>query len=193
MKNLIFLNLLTIYYMKSIITKLKPQMNKDELLHYALTQFRYLKNYDTKNPEESYNKVRASFMHLFKKVVEYWDDEFTNASVQEKLEVFTNPTIPEFKADIPCDIKEEVKEEIKEKNTIDTLPIKGDVILKQGNSRERKMWLTLRDANIRKMYLEAVKNNIPITDDFLKRIAQTVGTNTKVVRDKINNYEYQQF
>ena len=53
-------------------------MNKNELLHHALVQNQYLKNYDETHPRESYEKVRNSFNSLFKKVCEYWNDDYSN-------------------------------------------------------------------------------------------------------------------
>lgn len=57
-------------------------MNKNELLHHALVQNQYLKNYDEVHPKESYEKVRNSFNSLFKKVCEYWNDEYSDEKEQ---------------------------------------------------------------------------------------------------------------
>jgi hypothetical protein len=65
-------------------------MNKNELLHHALVQNQYLKNYDEAHPRESYEKVRNSFNSLFKKVCEYWNDEYSEE--KEQLPVQSSST-----------------------------------------------------------------------------------------------------
>lgn len=67
-------------------------MNKNELLHHALVQNQYLKNYDEAHPRESYDKVRNSFNSLFKKVCEYWNDDYSNEKEPDE-QIQVQPTL----------------------------------------------------------------------------------------------------
>lgn len=67
-------------------------MNKNELLHHALVQNQYLKNYDETHPKESYDKVRNSFNSLFKKVCEYWNDEYSDEKEPDE-QIQVQPTL----------------------------------------------------------------------------------------------------
>lgn len=149
-------------------------MDKNELLHHALIQNQYLKNYDEANPKESYDKVRNSFNNLFKKVCEYWNDEYSD----EKDKGDRTYSLTSYAKD---------GTKIGEANnaTITNTPIKKD-----GNPRRVQPWRELRNEKIKKLYKEAVANNIAIDDNFCFRVAQEIGTNRNKVKEVINILQF---
>ena len=149
-------------------------MNKNELLHYALTQNQYLKNYDEANPKQSYEKVRNSFNNLFKKVCEYWNDDYSDE--KDKGDRTYSLT---FYA------KDGTKIGEAKNATITNTPIKKD-----GNPKRVQPWRELRNEKIKKLYKEAVVNNVTIDDKFCFRVAQEVGTTRNKVREVINILQF---
>lgn len=156
-------------------------MDKNALLHYALTQFQYLKNYDEVNPRESYDKVRNSFNNLFKKVCEYWNDEYTDGK---------------DKGDRTYSLTFYAKDGVKLGEANDaTLQIKNDPLVnkpipKDGNPHRLVSWRALRHDNVKKLYLEAKQNNVPIDDGLYKRIAQIAGSTSPKVKEIINELQF---
>ena len=148
-------------------------MNTQELLNSALTQYQFLKNYDANNPQESYNKVRNSFNSLFKKVIEYYLDNKPTEEQQQHTYSLT------FYA------KDGTKIGEAKNATISNVPIKKD-----GNPRRVQPWRELRNEKIKKLYKEAVANNITIDDKFCFRVAQEVGTTRNKVREVINILQF---
>ena len=148
-------------------------MNTQELLNSALTQYQFLKNYDANNPQESYNKVRNSFNTLFKKVIEYYLDNKPTEEQQERTYSLT------FYA------KDGTKIGEAKNATITNTPIKKD-----GNPKRVQPWRELRNEKIKKLYKEAVANNITIDDKFCFRVAQEVGTTRHKVREVINILQF---
>ena len=148
-------------------------MNTQELLNSALTQYQFLKNYDANNPQESYNKVRNSFNSLFKKVIEYYLDNKPTEEQQQHTYSLT------FYA------KDGTKIGEANNATITNTPIKKD-----GNPRRVQPWRELRNEKIKKLYKEAVANNVTIDDKFCFRVAQEVGTTRNKVREVINILQF---
>ena len=156
-------------------------MDKNELLHYALTQNQYLKNFDEANPKESYDKVRNSFNNLFKKVCEYWNDEYTD----EKDKGDRTYSLTIYAKD-GSKIGEANDATVKIKND----PLVNKPILKDGNPHRLVSWRALRHENIKKLYLEAKQNNVPIDDGLYKRIAQIAGSTSPKVKEIINELQF---
>ena len=149
-------------------------MDKNELLHYALTQNQYLKNYDEANPKQSYEKVRNSFNNLFKKVCEFWNEDYSDE--KDKGDRTYSLTIYSQNG---------VKLGEANNATITNTPIKKD-----GNPKRVQPWRELRNEKIKRLYKEAVANNITIDDKFCFRVAQEVGTTRNKVREVINILQF---
>lgn len=148
------------------------KMDKTELLHYALTQYLYLKNYEAEKPKESYDKVRKSFERLFKKILEYWNDLYYNENEAEST------TVPIITTNV------------NNSAVIETDPVVNKPIRKDGNPHVIRPWREQRNENIKRMYIEATKNNIPVDEALCKRIAQVVGSTSPKVREIINVIQF---
>lgn len=155
-------------------------MNTQELLNSALTQYQFLKNYDTNNPQESYNKVRNSFNSLFKKVIEYYLDNKPTEEQQERTYSLT------FYAKDGTKIGEANDATLQIKND----PLVNKPIPKDGNPHRLVSWRALRHENVKKLYLEAKQNNVPIDDGLYKRIAQIAGSTSPKVKEIINELQF---
>lgn len=156
-------------------------MDKNELLHHALIMNQYLKNYDEANPKESYDKVRNSFNSLFKKVCEYWDNDYTDG--KDKGDRTYSLTIY---AKDGSKIGEANDATVKIKND----PLVNKPIPKDGNPHRLVSWRALRYDNVKKLYLEAKQNNVPIDDGLYKRIAQIAGSTSPKVKEIINELQF---
>lgn len=156
-------------------------MDKNTLLHYAITQFQYLKNYDEAYPKESYDKVRNSFMNLFKKVTEYWNDEYTDE--KDKGDRTYSLT---FYSQNGVKLGEAKDATLQIKND----PLVNKPITKDGNPHRLVSWRSLRYENVKKLYLEAKENNVPIDDGLYKRIAQIAGSTSPKVKQIISELQF---
>ena len=166
-------------------------MDKNTLLHYAITQFQYLKNYDEAYPKESYDKVRNSFMNLFKKVTEYWNDEYYDDANKPKTYSMT------FISKDDKVIGHAANAQLVglsvpdvQSTSIENDPVEDSPIKKDGNPKRIQRWRDIRDANVRKMYDEAKENNVPLGNGLYKRIAQVCGTTSPKVRQLITQFQF---
>ena len=155
-------------------------MNTQELLNSALTQYQFLKNYDTNNPQESYNKVRNSFNSLFKKVIEYYLDNKPTEEQQEHAYSLTIYSQDGVKLGEANDATIQIKND----------PLVNKPIPKDGNPHRLVSWRALRYENVKKLYLEAKQNNVPIDDGLYKRIAQIAGSTSPKVKEIINELQF---
>lgn len=147
-------------------------MNRQELLHWAVTQNQFIKGYDANIPKECYDKLYASYNRLYNKVINY--------CVLDAIEA------PQSLKTSPVDNSEPPKK----KNAPDGLEIGTFKKAGHKDSQRLKNWRKYRDSKVIELYKECKCKKQPITDEIIFRIAQIVGSTSPKVKRIINDYEF---
>ena len=132
--------------------------NKQDLINFVKNQVQYTKYFKEEDALEGMKYWEGRFNQLALKVLCMDDDE-------EEIISFIQPiTLPKPNLKV-TDFKPYVK---------------------RGNQKAVKTWVELRNAHIKKLYDEAKKNNVLISDDLIKSIAQRVGTTVPKCTEIVN-------
>lgn len=136
-----------------------------ELLHWAVTQHQFVKSFDPNNAKECYDKVYNSYKRLYDKVINFC--------------VLSDEKEP----DEQLPIKQTVTQPV-------PIKIQNKPIRKAGDKWAVRPWREQRNEHIKKLYMEAKQNRVPIDDGLMKRIAQIAGSTTTKVKEIISLLEF---
>lgn len=165
-------------------------MNNDvvKMLEWLGEQYQFKPGYKKEDPEQSFRKMDAWFnrvyITMFTNLIKLSGiNELYEEPAEEKLIVPKKYSEHEKEPDEQLPIKQTVTQPV-------PLKIQNKPIRKAGDKWAVRPWREQRNEHIKKLYMEAKQNRVPIDDGLMKRIAQIAGSTTTKVREIISLLEF---